>query len=75
LGVIRLNMLQPNAPLSSPILNRATYVLRSVVTSNHLRFAPPSDDLLELAYYPLRMQGDVHLHPDGLAVELIDDIL
>jgi len=67
-------MLQPDAPLSSPILNRTTDVFRPVIAPNHLRLAPPRDDLLELPNDPLGGRGEVHLHPDGLAVEVIDDV-
>ena len=74
MGVAWLNVLQPDAPLSSPVLNRATDVFRPIITTNHLRLPPPRDDLLELSNNPLGRQGEVHLHPDGLAVEVIDDI-
>ena len=74
MGVAWLNMFQPDAPLGRPVLNRATDVFRAVVTSNHLRLTPPSDDLLELPNDPLGRQGEVHLHSDGLAVEVIDDV-
>ena len=82
---IRLERIQPgnpqqNTPLGRPFLICTTDVFRPVMAKpqvlapNHLRLAPPSDDLLGLAYHPLRRQGEVDLHPDCLAVEVIDDI-
>ena len=73
-------MLLPDAPLDQLVLNRAADVFRPVMAKsqdcapNHLRLAPTRDDLLELAYDQLRRLGEVHLHPHGLAIEVIDNV-
>jgi DNA repair protein RadC len=62
----RFDVFQLDSPLRRPVLDRRTDVFRVVVAPNHLRLISARDDLLELPNHPLRGQGEVHLHANGL---------
>jgi hypothetical protein len=69
-----LDIFKPDTRLLGPALDHAAYVLRAIVTSDHLGVATPRNNLHQRPDHPSAWQREVHLDTERLAVEVVNDV-
>src|SRR5262245_36162947 len=69
-----LNEIQLNRMLLGPVGQVSSNEFRTIVDPQPLRIAPPTGEHVQDSGDPLRWQGGINLNPEGLAVEIIENV-